>query len=65
MAIHDSRLMRRGMVAEGTMAFHFSTPSGFRHEAGHEVGNDDRRPEGPPYPVGAPRSLFTLIPQRA
>jgi len=37
MAIHDSRLMRRVMVAEGTMAFHFSKPSGFRHEAGQSL----------------------------
>jgi ferredoxin-NADP reductase len=34
MAIHRIRLIRRETVAEGTMAFRFSKPSGFRHEAG-------------------------------
>lgn len=37
MAIHDVRLVRREMVAEGTMAFFFSKPSGFRHEAGQSL----------------------------
>ncbi|MGH8620949.1 MAG: FAD-dependent oxidoreductase [Burkholderiales bacterium] len=37
MAIHEARLMRRETVAEGTMAFHFSKPSGFRHEAGQSL----------------------------
>lgn len=37
MAIHESRLLRRERVAEGTMAFHFSRPSGFRHQAGQSL----------------------------
>jgi ferredoxin-NADP reductase len=37
MAIHEARLMRRETVAEGTMAFYFSKPSGFRHEAGQSL----------------------------
>ena len=37
MAIHEARLVRREAVAEGTMAFHFSKPSGFRHRAGQSL----------------------------
>lgn len=37
MAVVESRLMRRERVAEATMAFYFSKPSGFRHEAGQSV----------------------------
>ncbi len=37
MAIHETRLARREMVAEGTMAFYFSKPSGFRHRAGQSL----------------------------
>ena len=37
MAIHEARLVRREIVAEGTMAFYFSKPSGFRHEAGQSL----------------------------
>lgn len=37
MAIHEARLVRREAVAEGTMAFHFSKPSGFRHQAGQSL----------------------------
>lgn len=37
MAIVESRLMRRERVAEATMAFHFSKPAGFGHEAGQSV----------------------------
>ncbi|WP_407280977.1 FAD-dependent oxidoreductase [Aromatoleum evansii] len=37
MAIVESRLMQCERVAEGTMAFHFSKPAGFRHEAGQSV----------------------------
>lgn len=37
MAIFEARLVRRETVAEGTMAFHFSKPSGFRHEAGQSL----------------------------
>lgn len=34
MSIHEIRLMGRETVAEGTMAFRFSKPSAFRHQAG-------------------------------
>lgn len=37
MAIHDARLIRRETVAEGTMAFYLSKPSGFRHRAGQSL----------------------------
>jgi ferredoxin-NADP reductase len=37
MAVVESRLTRRERVAEATMAFHFSKPAGFRHEAGQSV----------------------------
>jgi ferredoxin-NADP reductase len=37
MAIHEARLVRRETVAEGTMAFCFSKPSGFRHQAGQSL----------------------------
>lgn len=37
MAVIESRLMRRERVAEATMAFHFSKPAGFRHQAGQSV----------------------------
>ena len=37
MSIHEARLMRRETVAEGTMAFYFSKPSAFRHQAGQSV----------------------------
>lgn len=37
MAIHDVRLMRSEIVAEGTMAFHFSRPPGFRFQAGQSL----------------------------
>lgn len=37
MTVLESRLMRRESVAEGTMAFYFSKPAGFRHEAGQSL----------------------------
>lgn len=37
MAIYEARLARRETVAEGTMAFYFSKPSGFRHQAGQSL----------------------------
>lgn len=37
MTIHEARLVRRETVAEGTMAFFFSKPSGFRHQAGQSL----------------------------
>jgi ferredoxin-NADP reductase len=37
MPIHETQLVRRETVAEGTMAFYFSRPSGFRHEAGQSL----------------------------
>lgn len=37
MAIHEARLVRRETVAEGTMAFYFSKPSGFQHRAGQSL----------------------------
>lgn len=37
MAIHEARLMRRETVAEDTMAFYFSKPPGFGHQAGQSV----------------------------
>jgi len=33
----EARLLRSEPVAEGTMAFHFSKPQGFRHEAGQSA----------------------------
>ena len=35
--IHEARLIRRETVAEGTMAFYFSRPPGFRHAAGQSL----------------------------
>src|SRR5688500_1286546 len=35
--LHEARLTRRETVAEGTMAFHFSRPQGFRHAAGQSL----------------------------
>ena len=37
MATHEVRLVRNELVAEGTMAFHFSRPSGFRFQAGQHL----------------------------
>jgi ferredoxin-NADP reductase len=37
MPVHEVRLVRREMVAEGTMAFYFSRPSGFRYKAGQSL----------------------------
>lgn len=37
MAVHEARLLRRETVAEGTIAFHFSKPAGFRHRAGQSL----------------------------
>jgi len=37
MAIHVTRLERRETVAEGTMAFHFTRPSGFQFRAGQSL----------------------------
>ena len=34
---NEARLTRRETVAEGTMAFYFSRPAGFRHQAGQSV----------------------------
>ena len=37
MSIHEIRLISRETVAEGTMAFRFSKPSAFRHQAGQSL----------------------------
>ncbi len=37
MAVYETRLLRRETVAEGTTAFYFSKPSGFRHQAGQSL----------------------------
>lgn len=37
MPVQEARLARREAVAEGTMAFHFSRPPGFRHRAGQSL----------------------------
>jgi ferredoxin-NADP reductase len=37
MTIHDVRLTRLESVAEGTMAFHFTRPSGFQFRAGQSL----------------------------
>ena len=37
MAIPETRLIGRETVADGTMAFHFSRPPGFRHQAGQSL----------------------------
>jgi ferredoxin-NADP reductase len=37
MAIHETRLERREPVAEGTMAFYFTRPSGFQFRAGQSL----------------------------
>ncbi len=37
MTIHEARLVRRETVAEGTVAFYFSKPLGFRHQAGQSL----------------------------
>ena len=37
MASQTSKLLRREEVAEGTMAFHFEKPSGFKFKAGQFV----------------------------
>lgn len=37
MTIHETQLVRRETVAEGTMAFYFSKPPGFRHQAGQSL----------------------------
>jgi ferredoxin-NADP reductase len=37
MAIHETRLVRRETVAEGTMAFHFTRPPGFQFRAGQSL----------------------------
>jgi ferredoxin-NADP reductase len=35
--LHETRLLRRETVADGTMAFHFERPAGFAFEAGQNV----------------------------
>ena len=37
MAIHETRLLRREIVAQDTMAFYFSKPAGFQHRAGQSL----------------------------
>ena len=37
MALHEVRLARREVVAEGTMAFYFDKPAAFRHQAGQSL----------------------------
>ena len=37
MTIHETQLVRRETVAEGTMAFYFAKPSGFRYQAGQSL----------------------------
>ena len=37
MATCETRLARRELVAEGTMAFYFAKPPGFRHQAGQSL----------------------------
>lgn len=37
MAVHESRLLRHELVAEGTMAFYFAKPPEFRHLAGQSL----------------------------
>ena len=37
MAIHETRLLRREIVAQDTMAFHFSKPAGFQYRAGQSL----------------------------
>lgn len=37
MAQHETRLLRRETVAEGTMAFYFDKPAGFSHRAGQNM----------------------------
>jgi ferredoxin-NADP reductase len=37
MAQHETRLLRRETVAEGTMAFYFEKPAGFQFKAGQSV----------------------------
>jgi len=37
MPIHEVRLLRRETVAEGTLAFTFSKPAGFRHRVGQSM----------------------------
>lgn len=37
MAIHEVRLLRSELVAEGTMAFHFSRPQGFQFRPGQNL----------------------------
>ena len=37
MALHEVELVRREIVAEGTMAFYFTKPAAFRHQAGQSM----------------------------
>src|SRR5947207_4303175 len=37
MAVHETQLLRREELAEGTMAFHFRRPPGFTHQAGQNA----------------------------
>jgi ferredoxin-NADP reductase len=37
MPVHEARLVRSDLVAEGTMTFCFSKPLGFRHQAGQSL----------------------------
>ena len=37
MPVYKTGLVRREIVAEGTMAFHFERPGGFSHEAGQRA----------------------------
>ncbi len=37
MAIYQAKLLRRENVAEGTMAFYFAKPAGFKHQAGQSM----------------------------
>jgi hypothetical protein len=46
MATQTSKLVRREEVAEGTMAFHFEKPSGFKFEAGQVRRCDTHRAAG-------------------
>lgn len=58
MSLHDSHLLQREDVAEGTLAFHFSRPDGFTFKPGQAI---DLVLDAPGLSGDATRHAFSLV----
>ncbi len=59
MSTFEVRLQRREEVAQGTMAFHFEKPAGFRFKPGQAI--DLVMPAGPGIDAGSDRHAFSIV----